>query len=54
VAPTYYSFQTAISKNVNNKPFTILIDFNTLNAKNEVYDSCYNSITNTAFCDDIL
>jgi hypothetical protein len=54
VAPTYYSFQIAISKDVNNKPFIILIDFNTLNAENEVYDSCHNSITNAAVCDDIL
>jgi len=46
VAPTHYSFQTAVSKDVNNKLFTILIDFNTLNAENEVYDSCYNSVTN--------
>jgi len=30
------------------------MDFNTLNAENEVYDSCYNSIINTAFRDDIL
>jgi hypothetical protein len=54
VAPTYFSFQTIISKDVSNKPFTILTDFNTLNAENEVYDSCSNSITNTAFYDDIL
>jgi hypothetical protein len=54
VAPTYYSFQIAISKYANNKPLTTLIDFNTLNAENEVYDSCYKSNTNSAFCDDIL
>ena len=30
------------------------MDFNTLNAENVVYDSCYNSIINTAFHDDIL
>jgi hypothetical protein len=33
---TYYSFQMAISKDVNNKPFTISINFNTLNAAIEV------------------